>query len=244
MNWYRIKTVLIVLFALINIYLAFTLFFAAGRENAITQEVCDTAVSMLSKNGIAVDKKQIPLSVSPMANITLKNVLTDGFLEAAAEKGCQVGKSENQFSIFAPAILSYEGNLESVCAQWLGDLGIDLSGAKFSANGSQFVITQSHRGFPIFESRLTVETDGEKPLSVKGTWFTVSQAGSYRMAVKNPVYVFGSFLGDAGGAEALEDITLGYSGLNFDSFYSEITAVPVWRLTDNAGKAYYYDARQ
>ena len=244
MNWFRIKTVLIVLFALINLYLAVTLFFAAGRENTISQEVCDTAVSMLSKNGIAVDKKQIPLSVSPMANITLKNVLTGEFLKAAEQMGCRVEKKQNQFSIFAPAGLSYEGNLESACAQWLGDLGINLSGAKFTAEENKFIITQSHRGFPIFENRLVVETDGEKPLSVSGTWFTVSQAGSYRMNVKNAVYVFGSFLGDAGGATAVADITLGYSGLNFDSFYSEITAVPVWRLTDNAGKTYYYDARQ
>lgn len=100
MNWYRIKTVLIVLFALINIYLAFTLFFAAGRENAITQEVCDTAVSMLSKNGIAVDKKQIPLSVSPMANHNAKKRADRRFFRSGRRKRLPGGKKRKPVFYF------------------------------------------------------------------------------------------------------------------------------------------------
>ena len=189
MNWGRIKTILIILFLVTDIFLALIIFNSELKETKVSPEIADAACEILEKHNISIDRALIPSDIPSAPVLQADNAITDYYDFAEKLLGSGFTVSQNTYST-EDKTLSYSGDtftfnckkkpditgnirqseLRKATFSQLKELGFDMSDAKAvsvsSANGIYTMkIRDYYRKMPVFSSELTVAATNDQIIS-------------------------------------------------------------------------------
>ncbi len=77
MNWSKVKTILIVLFLGVNIFLLTSMMISANKTIMISSETLDNTIEILNKNNIEIDRELIPKKVENLSFLVVRNTFQD-----------------------------------------------------------------------------------------------------------------------------------------------------------------------
>lgn len=249
MNWKRIKNILIILFAIINLFVIFTLYQSEQKKITVSTKTIEEMVSVLKKNSIDIDKELIPEKTTIIKAVVLKNAISseEEFKKAVLNNG-ETPSNGRTVSIigdeFTITDLYKPTNIEQA-EKWLGSMGIDLSFAKGQKTESGYRFTQSFDGYPIFSSFIDVKVTNEGT-TVLGSWAVPQKVkGSPAIDIKHVVSVFPNLIADETRPQkcTIIAVDLGYGqGAANGETYKESAAAPYWRITTADGREYFFEA--
>ncbi len=262
MNWSRAKTILIALFLIVDLFLLTTILTESDR---ISPEVISSTVEVLKNNGITIDRNIIPSKSQKTPYSEVENVITS-YDEFAAlllgdsytlsgDNSFSVGSKKVSFSgnsfIYESSIskdgISTDKNPQNVAAEFLKNIGFDLSGAEVSSqkseNSTAVTFYNYSNSLPVFNSSVTVSVSGEIVTSVSGMWFNTINTNEPDTALKSITSILIDTAADIKTGTHISSLELGYSLPDSTVFHKSAVLIPVWQITSKDGKQYFPDAR-
>lgn len=256
MNLGKVKTFLIVLFLGINIYLIASHF--ASTTFYIDDKTVESTIEIIDKRGIEVDKDTVIKYTVNLRNIDTKNIIyTEGF-----EKSSQDFKTtDDAFSceVKSKEILSKSDKaIAKEVKNFLKENGFETKHMKFGRikkdkNEKSFKITCFVRDYEIFDSVISVKVNKDG-YTLAGSWFEpLSDNTMMNSRSRKAVYITSVLMDLAENEDAkknlpfkITDIDYGYLAGTLYSGGGHVTstAQPCYRIKDNKGNVYYYDASE
>lgn len=270
MNWSKIKSIFIILFLLSDMFMLGLLVKSHMRRTSISPEVVASTVDILKDNGVNIDAEIIPKKIGTVHYAEVENVIGDyeGFAKAILgedavmtaddryENGdMSVRFSGNGFLFNNNAEINRElgtdeNTARNVAAEFLTKIGFKLKRAKVvcnkNGNGCDVTYSTSIGGLPLFGSEVTVSVMGNSVATVSGTWFNEGSATGTDSVLKSITSVLIDTIPNfdtSAGEITIRGIELGYIVPESSTYHKSATLVPVWKISDTAGNAYYSDAR-
>ncbi len=230
MNWERVKNFLIVLFVFINIFLICFMLSSVKTSSSVNKSVVADTVSILEANGVTVNPKLIPTSISNPGTFDVVALDVDSSYES-------------------PKKLT-ESNAESEIKKAMKVLG--LKGYEISRqDGQTYSLMQKVSGYFIFDSGITAKIEDNK-ITLSGVWYkqqTKPRAEGYKDG--GIVYVTGVLIdfinnGDRipGTHDEITGIEVGYCVPWYDSGieHKSMSAVPCYSVITADGTRFLYEA--
>lgn len=257
MNLGKIKTFLIVLFLGINIYLVFSLFMTT-RFFADKKTVEHTA-DILYEFGVEIDKNTVPKYVVNLKNIDTSNaVYTDTFKSVnkngmfivrdggftCRKKNKDIGKKTDKA-------------IKKEVEDFLAGYGFNTGYMKFgeitkASEDRKFNIYCYAGGYRIFDSIIKVAVS-EDEFTLNGTWYEpLTNKVKSRSRSRDTVYITSILINMVHNDSIMKnapfkitDIDYGYlAGTSYGKgAHVRTSALPYYKLKDNKGNVYYYDAK-
>lgn len=257
MSWKKIKSVLILLFLLINLYLIISTSGSVVRFNSVTIVDSDTlkkTSSVVSANyGITFDQTKVPLKIQNLNIIDVTNyIYTD---HSAADKKYKFTLDGNVFGFnVSTNTYSYnEGNARTEFESIISNLGIKKEDYRLTFRkgdtGLVGTATGVVAGVPILNSRIIAEFD-TKNITVSGTWYLPgtneikSNDNTLRMVDITGVLIDAADRSLETKTKSFDKITYGYFVSSYDeNAVTKISsAIPCYMIETNNGLTYFYDA--
>lgn len=255
MNLGRVKSFLIYLFLAINIYLVVSLVLSSTFR--IDDATVDNTVKILSDSNVSIDKEIIPKKVKNLKNIEAKNIIyTDAFKESENYKDFDI--SGNSFSYVQKNDKLYtlkDSKIKKQIKKFLIKSGFDANYMTFSEisknkNAKTLQIICTVNNYSVFDSKITAEIT-KNSLKLHGIWYEPKTNRVFSNSrTRKTVYITSVLIDLAenesfkNGSKKITGIEYGYmSGTLYgNKGHITATALPYYRITDEAGKIYYYDA--
>lgn len=267
MNWSRVKTILIILFLLTDIFLLVSLVLSMHNSTTITPEIIESTVEILKKQDIVIDKELIPSKVTPAPYAEADNVIDD--YEAFAKKflGNVITKTGDNSYESTVGIMSFDGDrfgfskknpengkaIDEKSAQanvisYLTAKGFDLSNADVSTtkNSNGFTVTLKNlaNSLPLFNSVITAQVSGDVVTSVTGIWFNQINVRGQANELKTVTSALIDFIpATAAVPTEIVGLTLGYTVPESNVYHKSAVLIPVWEIQEANGNKHYPDAR-
>lgn len=250
MNWERIKTFLIVVFVLINLFLIGFMALSFYTSTSVSNETIADTVEILAENQITLNPDIIPRSVSNLQNFDVRSMATDG-----AFPGTHTMDESGRFSYVVPCGETVTlRNAKSVAERLLREAGIRAY-ARFERpqeqpDGSiQVAVRQIIQRYTVFNSAVTVRFAGDTA-TISGTWYLPETMPRTVRGGRDLVYITSvlvDFINNPERPESAEitSIAFGYrvSDYNSGQTHRTIPAVPCYRIVTADGAVYDYNAR-
>lgn len=256
MNLGRVKTFLIILFLGINIFLVAS--HISSTRFAIDDKTIEDTISIIKEYGITIDKDTVFRYTVNLRNVDANNVLySDAFKKK--NKDHRFSFDENSFaaSFKAKGILKKnDREIKNHVISRLEDYGFSTDHMEFgsmrkTSEGKSFNIYCKIKKYQIFDNRITVNID-DNSFDVKGMWYEPTTNDiSMNSHSRKTVYITSVLMDLTDNPDAkknlpftITDIDYGYlSGSIYGSGgHVTATALPYYRIKDNKGNVYYYDA--
>ena len=259
MNLGKVKTFLIVLFLGINIYLLISLF--TSSTFYIDSETIDSTVEILKTNDIDVDKEVIMKSVENLKNIDTSNVVyTEKFKKNNKNGSFQIeGDTFSCTKSFDGIYAKGEDDIKDTIEEYLEKMGFPLEymkTGKISENkkGEKvYYISCYVDDYEIFDSKIKITLQKNNTVLIKGTWYEpLSDDVKLRSRSRDTVYITSVLVSMIQNEEimakapfTITDIDYGYlAGASYgEGTHVKSSALPYYRIKDNKGNVYYYDAQ-
>lgn len=270
LSWGRIKTILIILFLLTDIFLAVSIFTAQKKETQISPEVYDAAIKVLEEHSITLNKEAILPKISSAPILQADNAITDydSFARLLLGEDCVLNESQNYSSkkgelFFFGDKFSFKsaqnGELSESMTQksaqktafsLLKELGFNINDAKIiSASENGAIWTFKIRDFaekrPVFSSEIEVTLSKNGILSLVGSWFNRKDMREQGGSIKSVTGVLIDFAADCSYATPAEitSVELGYSVFDSENYHKSASLIPVDRIILSDKTEYFIDAR-
>lgn len=271
MYWYKVKNVLIILFALINLFLIGTIAVNNIEKKREADKLNASLISILEKNGVKLgdgvilpdtkklDVKQVENRVVDSTAFA-KSILGEGAVSAYNADGVPYyradGKelyvNEGRFHYYNTLLRGTENTgADSVkpAAEKLRQMGIDMSPYKGALYGDTLIFTVYIDASPLFLGDIYVKMSGEEISEAWGHILWETAYSGTPSSVRSATDVLLEFLQDParGGSDAvISECVLGYSILTQASSveFKTADAVPTYMIKTADGRSFYYDARQ
>ncbi len=240
MNWKNIKTFLIILFLLVNIYL---IFLSANHNKAsmISDDSINEAINLLENNNIKIDKNIIPRNSENNNPVHLTDIYFSTLFPAQS-----IEQTENETKI----TLNYHGsdNLTNnkKVLQTLKSYGIDVDEITVSVNQNGLYVTSRYNGIPIFNNMMKVDFSEDK-IILTGNWYQAKNSYMWKQTI--PSYAISALISfiscpyrNKQITTTITDICYGYYAQtdNQSTDIKTISTSPCYRLTTDDGMMYYY----
>lgn len=233
MNWSKVKTIAILVFLALVIFLTVKYLNLLPKEESLTEDQIQTARKILAQNSIKlscpIDKK--------IYYVSKLNVKTESSYDNVLNKlfGKRVDKYQKEFesSIYHLKIINQTLFLESKYAQDLFDL-FDLNKSEYIKDYDRSYI-QVYRGYPIFDGKLKIQKQNGVTIYIftkvipQGFELKRTRAISALEAIFN-------LLNQQKNIKEIQNIKFGYYLKDFNVIRGQ--AVPVWRIVAD-GEVYY-----
>lgn len=264
MDWYKIKSILIVLFLLINILLLGLLFHNNIKDARADRMEIESAVQVLKLNNINVSPDKVDSKPSRSYAITILNPMSDAGVFAEKMLGGTPSVQGREY-LFETKKLKINGinfiyqntlykeavtpnhNLVKSAKKELINMGFDMKYSRSQIINNTIIFTQRVHGSELFGSRLSVTVCDRGIITVTGSWAEVSRVSKSDVVITSAAEALIDFLRDENRpAEATEIASVKFgAGLTLDaSDYRTAETVPLWKITLKNGKEYFYDARK
>lgn len=252
MEWSRIKTILICLFAVVNLFL-FSVYFRGSDSGKLSEEIIDETVEVLRQNGVKIDRGLITKDFENIKVCNVENAFdgTDDMFEKMWEEG----------SFFTEETTVTDGiSFSFIPDKNSGLYGIDINDAEKALQRSgliskgRYVKKETEDGVNfylkfedkiIFDSYVCVTQNKDKIGEIKGynvLGDTVSEGGP-AATVSLPEILINFASGEESGEKAeIVELSTGYYIGPRDGIV-RVTASPVWQIKTADGKTFYYDMR-
>ena len=271
MYWYKVKTLLICMFAAINVFLIAFIVQGNVRQGMAEKKEIQSLVEVLGINNIFVDESIFTKENPPVKTATVENLapggedmaklmLGDGFLEEFDAIGNNFYSKEGKVvSVHSGRLYYYDGNLTSdtnansemipLVSEKLKSFNIDVSAAKGEAVGDKIIYTYYFDDLPLFENTLYVKMSGETICEIGGYMIGITEGEETKTYIAPPKSALVSFLQDknrGGGEKKIKFVSLGFSALLADTDVNfKITeTIPTYKIVTDNNEVYYYDARK
>lgn len=265
MNFGRAKTILIILFVFVNLFLIGYMFFTSNDNITPNSKTITQATEILNSRNVFLSDK-IKLSASENINfLNLKNIADDEKAFASAI----LGKVSLKNSVYygengdltienSKFILNYNDNHKfsdysksevlSYSTEFLKSKGFDTSILKNSAvekTGENYKLSYTHYFFdmPVFNLKTFVYVSKSGVYKVEGSAFIVDSLTSSDHT-NNPISVLLAYSAEKKQSEKIEiaEINSGYYSDNMPDEFELISAVPCYELVLTNGTRLYFDA--
>lgn len=255
MNWPKIKTALICLFLVIDIFLA--CWDAAYRrgQTTVSDETVENTVALLADRGISVSKTLLRKSNPSFKPVTAVNPMADEAAFIGNVLGTGYVKEENRFYTENKEVI-LEGNSFKItekgkavsslaeAKEWLGSNGFDLTETAETEYMGSYVFRTVYDGFELFGSSVTVTAE-EGCAVAKGCLLYAKEAKGERTETKNITSILPLLATEnAEGCEIIS-ITLGYMcTVTGETRFTETSTGPVYRIILSDGREFFYGAEK
>ena len=258
MNWYRAKTVLIILFILTNIFLFYNIVFSGKNNFYISDDIIKYTVSVLENNGITINSEIIPRKKFSAHQFEADNIIEsyDEFAKNVLGEDCV--KISDILYESAAGTVEYNGDKFTITANsenitenfadekdavsFLKNFGIHISDFEYN----QGTFEKKVDNLCVFNSELSV-IQSENGTVISGVWFEKnSKSISSSNEMKPITSVLIDFISDENRPQGNIEITgleWGYMVYDTENYHKSIVPVPVWKITLADGSYVYMDAR-
>lgn len=274
MNWGRAKTILIVMFLAVDIFLLCVLLQTRSDYEQLPKETVQKTVQILQENGIQIRSEVVPKKRTKNQNIMMENTFSNPVQAADLMLGMyeiKLSDEENHEYLFENEEATLKVNntffaynsKKQVVPYGQGERpdikAVQEQLKRLGFKASEFAVVEGQHSAGLFEGHviplyknkriygisMNVKADQEGILTLEGHWFSSAESEGY-------------------GNEALLDITAVLVNLIYredrwpkaietieSCFYTsgdylesrEISAIPIYVITDQNGKQKYFDAR-
>ena len=256
MSWKRIKTFLIILFAVINIYLILST--GGIRFRSVTEfdeKNINKTVDVIEKNfSVTIDKKLIPREIDNLKVIDVDNIL---FSKSFRDNN-NITETGHGFKVtYKTNTASYtENTAMTEMKSLLQRYGIDEGTYKIKFNmsdeGLLCSVYQYVKSYPVFNGKISALFSSNK-IAVSGQWYipktndVKSKDTSLKMADLSGVLLDVSSSSTENKDLSFNKITYFDYGYYVSSYDESVisktaTAVPCYMFKTDIGSIYYYDA--
>ena len=249
MNLGRVKTFLILLFLGINIYLILSMHYSTRFSvDEATRENC---TRLLAEHGITLDVEKIPEYTVNLNNIDTNNIVHSKIFV----KNGNAEVSGNKFSVTAEPH-ELPGPNAATIKQFLKNFGFNTKymDVNYSDTKKAWYVTCTVGGYRIFDNVVKITAEPDKGhFLVEGMWYDpASSKVQARTRQRNTVYITSVLLDMAQNESIMKnapfeitDISYGYLAGKAYGKASHISyaALPYYRIKDNLGNVYYFDAQ-
>ncbi len=258
MSWKNIKTFLILLFTIINIYLIFsTNGFVFKKQNVtyIDKTTIDNTINIIKNNyNITVDESIIPKSVDNLRNIDVTNIIyTDKFKNSrfSFKTAGNLFETTVKTGTFSYNELNAEAQLKDI----LKNLGIDETSYTIDTyktdEGLVCIANESFSQYKIFNSRIKAAFLPSE-VNIQGAWYLPQSKDTKDIKSSTNMTDITSIIIDTAekcansdGTEVrITNIEFGYYVSSYDenAVSKSSSAIPCYMLSTDDGSKYYYDA--
>lgn len=257
MSWKKIKTFLILLFLLINIYLIFSTDGSVVKFESVTtidEATINKTVQILRRNyDIAIKPDVIPSKINNINIIDVTNYIYEDKLKDNDKYELRISGAEFSAIIDTKTYSYNETNAATEIGDILNELGIvsDSYKMNFSKSDTGLVcyIDEYVSDIPILNGRIMAEFLPTS-ISLRGHWYSPhtfdvkSQDNSLRMTDVTGVIVDAASRAQLAGASALTEVVYGYYVSSYDenSVSKTSSAIPCYMIETDIGSKYFYDA--
>lgn len=257
MSWKQIKSFLILLFVIINLYLIISTSGTAIRFNSVTvvdEETLEKTQSVISSNyNISFDEAKVPLKIHNLNIIDVTNFVYLDNASANEKYGLEIKGNVFNFIVNTDTYSYNEQNALLEITEILSELGISSENYKLDFKKTDAGLVCKAGGLvsdvPILNSQITAVFNPKK-ISIKGTWYIPntnkikSTDNSLRMSDITGVLIDAADRSPKGETTSFENFVYGYYVSSYDeNAVSKISsAIPCYMIQTNNGLTYYYDA--
>lgn len=254
MDFSKAKTILILLFLGVNLFLLLFLFSVSDTSITLDRTSVDNAVQILKNKGITIDPAVIPKKTEKPYVLELYNPLTDensALVAALSEKG-ELSLS-NQFFTFVPntpiAVSVREGEsnrkIQSTLSAALSELGfytadLSMGSSKKQADADCYFFQKYYAGSLFFNTNLSVSVRDGGIVKIEGNYCELVNAKPIEGSFKSPLDILIAFSSSYGKKGEIQALELGY--FVSDEDYKTLPAIPSWRVLTTQNERYDFDA--
>ncbi len=258
MSWKNIKSFLILLFIIINVYLVFStngFIFRKSNATYVDKNTVNNTVNIIKNNyNISLDKGIIPKYVDNLVNTDVTNIIyTDDFTNSRHEFVTKAGSFE---ATIKTTTYSYnEQNAKEQIVSILDNMGIlkdtYVLDIYKSDEGLICNVSEVFSPYPIFNGKIKAVF---MPSSIKlsGAWYIPQSKDTKNLTSSSKMTDITSVIIDMAGKCAksdgtkvkITDIDFGYYVSSYDenAVSKSSSAIPCYMLKTDEGLKYYYDA--
>ncbi len=251
MNWSKIKTVLIIMFSLINIFLIIWNIASEQESRVVNEKAIEYAENLLAERGIAIPDGMIDEEIPDIRPVMVENAMADeakflgDILGEKYEKHENVFRNENRsvkldgnyFEIEEKIFL----NNAAEAKEWLITMGLDMKNTIKSEEKGKFEFVSVYKGREIFGSKITVESyaTGTKAY---GSFFCVVENSEKDADIRHITSVLPKLIREGIENCTVASIKTGYTVINAGEKFSESGATPTYRILLSDGREIFYNA--
>lgn len=267
MNWARTKTILIIMFLLVNCFLFYLYFSNLYKNSVVDDKTIENIINVLNENGITIDKKVIPKKYKAMDEISgvsafsqngsiLIKLSSSGWINA---NGTYTKGDKETFQMIGDQFVylntapaegrTTQKEAEKTARNFLEENGvlkdIELLSTSQTDDSFEFTFVQTFKDYKIFDSVMTVIVKGNTVQKWSGRYYNISQdSRRSKYSIAPSINALMDFVRDETADKTVSHtITSIEPGYYFGSnVQNEISAIPVYGITTNE-KQFYYDAR-
>ena len=189
MEWSRVKNILIVLLAIVNVFLFVVYIGTTVSDAKETEELLENTVSVMQKNGIEISKKLIPINLPALypatatpADTVLGTACTDGYFSVPTE-----GTLSENLRKAGLESAANDGNTALLAVN-----GVPIYNAKLECSGGNFTgfavkdVKTVQNGEPYGICGLLVSAAQYLP---KGTITSITQGFVFTSSAEDEIYL-------------------------------------------------------
>ncbi len=256
MNWKTIKSFLILLFLIINLYLIISTSGSVVRFNSVTivdkETLKQTEAVILDNYNITFDQSEVPLRINNLNIIDVTNYIYTKHNNADEKYDIEFSGNEFTVSVDTETYSYNERNAREEIVNILSSIGIQSSNYSLSFFKDDTGLVCEAYGLvsdvPILNSCIKAKFNPKK-INISGTWYIPntddikSTDNSLRMTDITGILIDAAFRATEG-TKSFEKIIYGYYVSSYDeNAVSKISsAIPCYMIQTDNGIKYYYDA--
>lgn len=255
MHWTRVKTILIVVFVVIDIVLISSIIMTSYTAPTIDDTIIEDTISILGRNNIKLPKEVVPKTIRKMGVVELRNAWTDNDKAASVLTGGAVSKSvtfsENTFHFTDSNPVAVTASKEGY-KQSFESMGIYADEDFIEKTETTVSARQSIGDSVIFETGIVAETAENGGIAkANGYWILFDTEGSISTKTASQLTpitsVLINFTENPYKNQTGEEITLIETGYSLGNIYRDtvhklVSVIPAYKITTASGSYYMYDA--
>lgn len=270
MYWYKVKNLLIVLFAVINLFLIGFIINGHFTRRAEFENRQNALNKALTANNIMVDKSLFSYETKTVKTTTAENIIPrsqnlpeiflGGEYETIVENDivkyvsgeCTVYTDKGKLYYTDKSLKSDHKLLPSAtedAIKLLSGFGIDTSSATPSVVGDTIMFVYKFDDMSLFENSLSVKMSGNKISEINGYVININNEKVSQVQIRSVADILIDFIQDIRRPDkniTIKSVTLGYSILLADSSvdFKNTEIIPTYKITTDKNTSYFYDARE
>lgn len=266
MNFGRAKTILIFIFAIVNLFLVGYIFVTSYDITTPDNITVEKTISILKKRNVFLDKNVKLTKADNINYLNLKGITTDENVIASKLLGSYIKKSGKYFGDFGDLTITngeFEWNVKDshtfkefneksvvrYAEKFLKDHQIDTSDLRpesVSLNDGNYEIEFHHHFFDkeLFNVKTTVFVSGGGVYKVLGRIFTLDSLSESEKFTNNPINVLLNYSAEKDKSKKVEILAVnpGYYTENNPGEFKSLSVQPCFELVLKSGESIYFDA--
>jgi len=257
MNWSKAKTILIVFFTIVNLFLLATIMSRNIKNYFIGKETIANTIEVLKSNGIKVNKDIIPDGDISVQQFEVHNIIDDyeGFARKLLGEEC-IKQSEGLYTS-PKGRVEFWGDKFRYTTRYSGDTSINEDNMisvlnKFGINISDYrysngAFVKNINGLDVYDCSLKISFEEDDLLVISGVWFEGKEKAIQGESELKPItsVLIDILSSHQKPVEEVEvtNIKLGYMVYETEIYHKSVVLIPAWKMSFSNDEYVCLDAR-